>query len=83
MSDLQIAIETLTSVNYGDHGARLRQSHVVVPGEPVEDLVRRVFPKLGAQYQSHDATDEVVIRVLIGANGQATGEPERATGDAF
>ena len=74
MSALRISVSTRESVSFGDHGDRLTRSHVTVDGETVEDLVRRVFPNLGETYRQHDATDEVVLRVMVGADGKVTGE---------
>lgn len=62
---LDLAITTLETRNMGDHAARLQTAHQYVPGETVEELVRRVFPLLGSAYGRHDATDELVIRVPV------------------
>lgn len=70
MGDLHVSIETVEEHNFGDHAERLRTSHVVVPGETVEALVRRVFPKLESMYRHHNPTDEVVIRVALDSEGK-------------
>lgn len=76
---LTLSIEAVESVNMGDHGERLRTSHVAVEGETVDDLVRRVFRKLGQPYMQHDVTDELVIRVVVEADGTTSGEAPRTT----
>lgn len=61
---LQVAVETVESVYMGDHAERLRKSHKYMPGETVEDLVRRVHPGL-RPFRNAEATDEVVLRVVL------------------
>lgn len=76
---LQYSIETLVEVNLGDHGERRRLSHVAVPGETVEELVRRVFPDLSSPYRTHCAGDEIVLRVLVDVDGKPTGQVPYST----
>jgi enterochelin esterase-like enzyme len=76
MGALQVSIETIEDTNYGDHGERIRKSHVVVPGETVEALVHRVFPRIDRIYSQHNPGDEIIIRVMVGADGKVTGRSE-------
>lgn len=72
---MRLSIETLTAQNYGDHAERVRTSHAQVDDETVEDLVRRVFPDLsGTLYRPHDATAEIVIRVVLEPDGTPSGQ---------
>lgn len=77
MSTVNLSIETLKSVNYGDHGERIRTSHVQVDGETIEDLVTRLFSELSSEWQQHDPTNEIVIRVMVEADGKVSGQAVR------
>lgn len=82
-SELRFSIETLASVNMGDHGERLRTSHTPLPGETVEELVTRVFPALSSGWAQHDPTDELVIRVLVEPDGTPSGQTPRFSSPPF
>jgi hypothetical protein len=73
-SPLQYSVSTVENTNFGDHGERLRRDHVVVPGETVEDLVRRVFRDLGSEWGRFDPTDVIELRVVVDAEGHPTGK---------
>lgn len=66
MVDLNIAVTTTENTNMGDHGERLTRAHEYVPGETVEELVRRV---LFSGYGRTDPTDVVTLRVLVAHDG--------------
>lgn len=66
---LRLSIETREYANMGDHAERLTRSHVQVPGETVEDLVRRVIRGM-RPFCRLDETDEVVIRLMVEADGE-------------
>lgn len=81
--DLRLAIETREYTNMGDHAERVTRSHVQVPGETVEDLVRRVVRGL-RPFHRLDETDEVVIRLLVLDDGESvSGAPAPTTGPVF
>lgn len=82
MSDLQISLSTIESTNFGDHGAMMRKDHEVIPGETVEDLVRRLFPNLGRKYCSHDPVNVIELRVMVDRFGAVTGEVEATATEA-
>jgi len=63
---LPITISALENTNFGDHGDMIRRDYPVVPGETVDELVRRVFTKIGARWQSHTYEDVIEIRVVVG-----------------
>lgn len=69
MTDLQLSLTVVTSVNFGDHGERLPKAHEYVPGETVEDLVTRLFG-LDAPYRHLDPTDAIEIRLVVGRDGK-------------
>lgn len=74
--ELRLAIETREYTNMGDHAERVTRSHVQVPGETVEDLVRRVFRGVASPFYRLDETDEVVIRLQVLADGETvSGKP--------
>lgn len=66
---LPATVTVLASQNMGDHAARLATSHEYLPGETVEDLLRRVLPGLRL-YGRTDPTDEVVLRVVVDRFGE-------------
>lgn len=68
--ELRLAISAVQSISYGDHGDRHPIAHEYVPGETVEDLIRRAFPKLAGKWQQHDPTDVVEIRVAVDRDGK-------------
>lgn len=66
---MEYVIETVNETNMGDHDERLRTVHAVVPGETVEQMVKRVFPDLEngnkpGFWRQHNFTDEIVIRAV-------------------
>lgn len=61
---VEFTVETIEHTYMGDHGERLRKSHTVIHGETVDELVRRVFPKLVTPFSQHDPTDEIIVRVI-------------------
>ena len=67
---LRLAIDTIEYSNMGDHAERVRRSHVQLEGETVDGLVRRVFPYLSSPYIRHDASNEVVLRVMVAQDGK-------------
>jgi hypothetical protein len=67
MAGFEYVVDTIESTNFGDHGERLRKSHVVVEGETVEDLIARVMPRIRTRYTTPDPTDEIVIRLVDAA----------------
>jgi hypothetical protein len=81
--ELQLSISTTCNVNMGDHGERQTTVHENIPGETVEDLVRRVFPNLSSEWAQHDATDKVVLKVIVGRDGRVTGQARRSTKAPF
>ena len=78
MADLKYVIETIESTHFGDHGERLRRSHVTVDGEAVQELLVRVLDKVGERYRTPDPTDEIVIRLV-----DASTDPEARASDPW
>lgn len=72
---LRYAIATVTSENFGDHGAMMRREHVPVPGETVEALVQRVL--LDQKWRQVDTQNWIEIRIMQDVDGKpAAPEPE-------
>lgn len=80
---LEVSVATTCTVNLGDHGERQTTAHTYIPGETVEDLVRRVFPGLSQSYGQHDATDKITLKVVVGADGTPTGQIQTPRGDGW
>lgn len=74
MSDLQLGISVFKETSFGDHAEFVRTDHVAVPGETVEDLVKRVCPELTSEWLRHQASTRIEVRVLTGADGKVTGD---------
>lgn len=70
-------VTVLASQNMGDHAIRVPTSHEYVPGETVEDLLRRVLPSL-RPYGRPDPTDEIVLRLVVDRFGEAPSGPRPA-----
>lgn len=64
---LILSISTTCEVNMGDHAERVTTVHEYVPGETVEDMVRRVFPNLNpvATWAYHNYADKITIKAVI------------------
>lgn len=80
---LVLQVSVVEDTNYGDHGERITKAHVYVPGETVEDLVRRVLPDLTRQWSRFSPSDTVELRVAIGADGEPTGQVTNQTTDPW
>lgn len=74
---LLLAVTTIEATSFGDHGERLTRAHPYIPGETVEDLTRRVFPRLGRRWAGHDSTDVIELRVVVGHEGPKDGDPDQ------
>lgn len=61
---IQITVALVTTMNLGDHGARVRQPVQVILDETVEAMVRRVFAAIDAKYRTHDTADVIEIQAL-------------------
>lgn len=70
---LKISVSLLSEQNFGDHGAMMRRDFEVVPGETVEDLVRRVMPGIGKKFQKPNPVDVIEIRLMTDAAGVVSG----------
>lgn len=65
---LVISIDAVRETNFGDHGAMMRESHEVVPGETVEEMVLRVF-KIPS-YRQMSPVDWIEVKVQVAADGK-------------
>lgn len=75
---LAVSIHTVEMTMMGDHAERIPKAHRYLPGETIEDLVARVFPKLTSPHASHDAGDVIELRVIVDLSGTVSGEPPRS-----
>ena len=73
---MRYSIETVTYSDMGDHAERVRTSHVTVENESVEDAIKRVFPRLGQRFMSHNPSDEIIIRVMVEEDGTISGDEQ-------
>jgi hypothetical protein len=67
----RLSIMVVENTNMGDHGERLRRAYDWRPGETVDDLVKRVFPRMTQPYYHHDDSDVIEIRVIVGSEPES------------
>jgi len=65
LAEIPLAITTIESTNMGDHGERLTHAHEYIPGETVDALAARLFPRIWQQWVSHDHSDVIEIRAVV------------------